>query len=146
MHNHIDFSSLYFQMCSQIACSRRCIVTLVAFVGLFFTVCFQMCSQSACIQGCKVSLVACIGFFSTVCFQMCPQSACIRGYIVTLVALVWLFPTVPVNGLRERMHSHTGCICLIWWYCWSFSQRYPSNWSFHFQKSFLFPKWKFWYS
>ena len=47
-------------MCPQMACSRRCIVTLVAFVCLFTTVHFQMSFQSPCIAGFKFTLVALI--------------------------------------------------------------------------------------
>ena len=80
-------STVRFQMCPQIECMGRGIVT-------FFTVCFQMCPQIACIRGCIVTLVASIRLFSSVCFQMCSQMACLGGCIVTLVAFVWLFSSV----------------------------------------------------
>ena len=54
------------------------------------TVCFQMCPQIACLRRSIVALVAFVWFFSTVPFQMYPQSACLWGCIVTLVAFVWL--------------------------------------------------------
>ena len=38
----LTFPSVYFQMSSQIACTRGCIATVVAFVSLFSTVCFYM--------------------------------------------------------------------------------------------------------
>ena len=53
-------------MSSQIACLKRYIVTLVAFVWLFSTVCFQMSPQSAGLRWCKVTL---IGFVRR-CFIM----------------------------------------------------------------------------
>ena len=88
------FSTVYFQMCPQIACPRRGIVTLVAFVWLFSTVHFQMCPKIAWIRAGKVTLVVFVQLFSTVCFQMSPQIAGLRGCIITLVAFVWLFSTV----------------------------------------------------
>ena len=42
----------FFQLFPQIACQRGCIVTLVAFVWLFSTVCFQMFPQIVCTRGC----------------------------------------------------------------------------------------------
>ena len=77
-----------FQMCPQMACLRSCIVTLVAFVWLFSTVCFQMNPQIACLGRGIVALVAFMQLFSTVHFHMIRQNACIRGSKVTLVAFV----------------------------------------------------------
>ena len=45
-------------MCPQMACTRRSVVTMVAFVWLFSTVHFEMCPQNICMKGCKVTLVA----------------------------------------------------------------------------------------
>ena len=45
-------------MSSQRVCRRECVVTLVAFVWLFSTVCFQKSLQIACINWCKITLVA----------------------------------------------------------------------------------------
>ena len=93
----------FFQLFPQIACQRGCIVTLVAFVWLFSTVCFQMFPQIVCTRGCIVTLqcdyasscaddlnalVAFVWLFSTVCSQMFPQIACMSGCIVTLFAFV----------------------------------------------------------
>ena len=78
----------------QIACLRRCIVTLVTFVWFFSTVRFQMRPQMACLRGCIVTLVAFVWLFSTVCFQMRPQIAGLRTGKVALVTFVWLFSTV----------------------------------------------------
>ena len=47
-----------FQMFPQIACPRKSIVTLFAFVWLFSTVVFQMCPQMACLRSGIVTLVA----------------------------------------------------------------------------------------
>ena len=43
-------------MFPQIACIRRCIIALVAYVRLFSTVCFQMCDQSTFVRRCIMSL------------------------------------------------------------------------------------------
>ena len=51
-------------MFPQIVCLRGCIVTLVAFVGLFSTVYFQMCPQITCPRGC----MACLACFPILCF------------------------------------------------------------------------------
>ena len=92
-------------MFPQIACLRRGIVTLVAFVRLFSTVCFQMCPQFVCPRWCEVTLVAFVLIFPTVRFQMCPQMASLNGCKVTLVAFVWLFSTV-----RFQMCPQMACI------------------------------------
>ena len=82
------FSTVHFEMSPQIACIRRGIITLAAFVWLFSTVRFQMCPQIAWIRAGKVTLAAFVWLFSTVRYQMCPQIACQRRGIVTLVAFV----------------------------------------------------------
>ena len=92
------FSTVYFQMslqsswlrsrivtlvaifCSslrtfQIPCPRGYILTLVAFVWLFPTVCFQMFLQIACLGGCIVTLLAFVRLFSNVYFQMSLQKS-----------------------------------------------------------------------
>ena len=73
-------------MSFQIACLRIGVVTLVAFVWFFSTVCFQMPPQIACLRRCIVTLVTFVWFFATVCCQMCFQMALPRGSIFTLVA------------------------------------------------------------
>ena len=50
-----------------------------------------MCPQIACQRGCIITLVAFVRFFSTVCFRMCPQMICARGCIIALVAFLWFF-------------------------------------------------------
>ena len=80
LHSYIGcicviFSIVCFQMCPQIACLWRSIVTLVAFL-LFFNVLFQMCPQTVCPRWSIVTLVAFVWFFSAMYFQMCPQIAC----------------------------------------------------------------------
>ena len=93
MYSHVNcvchlFSTVGFQMSSQIACLWGCKVTLAAFVWPFSTVGFQMCLQIAYTRGCVITLVAFVKLFSTVCFQMSPQMTCPRGCIITLIAFV----------------------------------------------------------
>ena len=71
----------FFQHC--VICVFKCIMTLVAFVGLFSTVRVEMSPQIACLSRGKVILVTFVWLFSTVCFQMFPQIACPRRSIVT---------------------------------------------------------------
>ena len=99
------------------ACTRRCIVTLVAFVWLFTTVRFQMCPQIACPKGCIVTLVAFVWFVSIVRFQMCPQMACLRRGKVTLVAFVWLFSTVYFQ-MCPQMARIRRCIVTLVTFVW----------------------------
>ena len=42
-HTVCTLSTVYFQMCSQSACIRRCLITLAALIWLFSTVHLQMC-------------------------------------------------------------------------------------------------------
>ena len=112
--------TVHLKLCPRIACPRRGIVTLVAFVWLFSTVHFRMYPQIACIRGCIVTLVAFIWLFSTVCFQMSPQSACMRRCIVTLVAFVWLFSTVHFQ-MYPQIACIRGCIVTLVAFVWLFS-------------------------
>ena len=79
------FSTVCLQMSPQIACPRRCEITVNA---LFSTVHVQMLTQRAWIRAGKVTLVAFVRLFSTVCFQTNLQRAYLRGCKVTLVAFV----------------------------------------------------------
>ena len=87
-------------MSPQIACPRGCILTLVAFVWLFYTVYFQMCPQSAWIIACIFALVAFVWLFSVVHFKMLLQIACMIGCIITLVAIVRFFCTLTILSLK----------------------------------------------
>ena len=89
-HIHCICFSVRFQMFLQIACLRRGIVALVAFVWLFSTVCFQMFLQIACLRRGIVTLVAFVWISSNVGFHMSTQRAWIRAGKVTLIACVWL--------------------------------------------------------
>ena len=76
-------------MCLQIACIKGRIITLVAFVWLFSSVCLQVCFQVACLRGYIFALVAFVWLFSSVNLNVCFQVACSRGYILTLAATDW---------------------------------------------------------
>ena len=101
------FSTVFFQMGPQRTWVSACKVTLVAFVCLFSTVSFHMDPQRTWVSARKVTLVAFVWFFSTVCFQMCCQSACIEWCKITLIAFVWLF------AIFRRLHCRSCCI-LTW--------------------------------
>ena len=90
------FSTMRFQMSPQIACMRGCKITLVALVWHFSSVRLQMSPQIAFLRGCKVTLVAFVWPFSTVYFQMSLQIACLRGCKVTLLAFAEIFSTVHI--------------------------------------------------
>ena len=66
-----------FSKFPQIACPRRCKVTLFAFVRPLSPVGFHMSPQIGCIIACIVTPVAFILLFSAVVCQMCPQMACL---------------------------------------------------------------------
>ena len=104
-------------MSPQMACMRRCIVALVAFVWLFSTVCFQMLPQMACMRRCIVTLAAFMWLFSTVCFQMSPQIACMRRNIATLITFAFWFNEI-VSHFFLYLH-----LCPF-----SFTQMIASNW------------------
>ena len=69
-------SAVRFQILLQIACLRRCIITLevVTYVQLFSSVCFQMCPQNVCPRGCIITLVASYDF-SPLCTFKCVLKA-----------------------------------------------------------------------
>ena len=96
------FSTVCSQMCPQIVCLKGCIITCC--IGwLFSTVNFQMCSQMPCLSRCKVTLVAFVGLFSTVCVQMSPKIACTGGCIYGCFCSTFLhcvFSNVSSNRLR----------------------------------------------
>ena len=77
-----------FQMSPQTACPRGGIITLVAFVYFFPTVCWQMCFQIASPKECIITLIAFVRLFSTVHLEMSPQITSLGGCIITLVAFV----------------------------------------------------------
>ena len=106
------FSTVCFQMRSQVACIRRWIVTLIAFAWLFSNVHFQM----ACMRWCIITLVALVWLFTTVYFHMYPQTGCIRRCIVTSIAFVWLFSTVYSKGLLNEKHLDQKF--KIYWISW----------------------------
>ena len=121
-----------FQICPQMAYTRRGIVTLVAFVWLFSTVRFQMCPQIACRGRCIVTSVAFVWFFSTVRFQMCPQMTCTRRGIFTLVAFVWFNDIASCYLLDFYIHTLQNKVIIFHFFDCScvlcFVQVVASNW------------------
>ena len=99
-------------MSPQVACLRGWLVTLVAFVWLFPTVCIQMPPQIACLRTGIVTLVAFVWLFSTVRFQMCPQIACLRRRKVTRLAFIWLLSTVYFQMCSQNVCSERCIITL----------------------------------
>ena len=88
--------------------------TLQIFLSNQSNVYYHMFVQIALGGGCIFTLVAFVWLFSTVS----PQFACLSGCIITLVAFLHsVFSNVPSNCLPERMHNHTGCICLTFLHC-----------------------------
>ena len=131
MHSHTGCicSAVYFQMSTQIACIRSCIIALVAFLWLFFIMYFQMSSQMACPKEYIITLFAFVWLFSTVCSQVCFQMACSRWSIITLVAFVWFFPTVYF-----QMHFQITCLgkcrTTLIAYVWHLTTILISSWIF----------------
>ena len=107
------FSTVCFQMRPQSEGTKRCIVTLVAFVWLLSTVSLHMFPQWTWIRGCIITLFAFVWLDPTVHFQMSPQSACMRGCIITLVAFVWLFSTVRLQVCPQIAFVRGHIIALV---------------------------------
>ena len=83
--------NMLFHVCHQLVCPYGSIVTLIAFVSLFSTVCFQMSPQSACVSGCIITLIAFVSLFSNVHFQMSPQTASTISRKLALIAFMCCF-------------------------------------------------------
>ena len=107
-------------MCPQVPCMWKCIITLIAFVWLFSTMCIQMGLQITRMKGCKAAFLAFVWFFSHVFFQMSLQIAWPRRHIVALIAFIGFVATV-----RFQMFSQTyfmiGCIITFCTLVWFFS-------------------------
>ena len=106
-------STVCFQMCPQIVCPGRSIVTLVAFVWLFSNVCFRMSPQSDCMWGCKVTLVAFVKLFSTVAYF----HFFIIGRQITVQQVSrnqgWKFSKKKVEYVSKAIITQT-CYLLLW--------------------------------
>ena len=90
---------------------RRWIVTLSAFLWLFFSVCFQMSPQNPCIRGIKITQVA----YSFLIFNVCVSnvsSKCLHSKMqsrtdgICLAFLYCGFSNVSSNRLPEKRHNH----------------------------------------
>ena len=98
------------------ACPRECEVALAAFVWLFSTVCFQMCSQIACPRRGKVTLVAFFLLFSTAHLQMaCPRGC--KVALAAFVFLHSACSNASSKRLHKKLHNHIDCICLTYLHC-----------------------------
>ena len=83
---------------------------------------FHHCAFSNVSSNYLLTLVAYVGLFSTVCFQMWPQITRLRGGIFTLVAFVILPITIKVISAMIKIHqllhfdvlSSTASIQLTW--------------------------------
>ena len=105
------FSSVCFQMRPQMACPRRCIVTLATFVWLFPTVSFQMCPQIGCLNRCKVALIALVCFspeWVFKCVLKLPTCKDLKSHWLHIFGFSPLrceFSNVTSKRLHKRMHS-----------------------------------------
>ena len=82
-------------------------------------------------RGCIVTLVAFVWLFSTVCFHMSFECPCMRWYIVTLVAFVWFndidIQDFPICSLETKLAIFKNlfhCHCVL-----CLAQIVSSNWS-----------------
>ena len=82
-------TAVCFQKGSQIACMKRCIVTLIAYIWHFSAVCFQMSAQTARMGRCKVTLFTLVWLVFTVPLYMSSQRDWLR-------APLWLFSRVCI--------------------------------------------------
>ena len=92
-------------MYPQIACSRRCIITLVAFVWFFSPVRFQMFPQIASPRGCKITLVTFVWFFSSVYFQMYPYSTYMTNFCRSHRSLYIGTSFTPITIFKILIHN-----------------------------------------
>ena len=113
------FSTMCFQVSPQTVCTRRCIVTLVAFVWFFSTACFQRSLQNYCPRGRNLTLVAFVWLFSTV-----------HWCIVTLVTFVWFNDIASCLHPSNQSHNFQDFaplpMCAVFWPngCFKLSQIY----------------------
>ena len=91
---------------------KGCVISLVAFVRLFSSVCFQMSDQFACFRGCIVTLNAFVWLFSSVHYQMCPQIVCMSGGICHIGCICMTFLHCTMRSLYSRMPLYPICPCI----------------------------------
>ena len=95
--------------------SRGCVITLVTFVWLFFTIGVFSCVSSNGLPDKMHNRIGCIClFFHTVRYQMSPQCTCIIGRkpTLSLVALVWLFSILWFQ-MDPQITFLKGCIITL---------------------------------
>ena len=119
-------------MSPQIACPRRGIVTLVAFVWLFSTVRFQMSPQTAFMRRCKITFMQLndiVNIFLGVGFAL-PCKWELKG----LKCHPFLFPPSRSQCL-ELLHHHRGqpdfcswpAVFVQSWFLFSIKERYTTR-------------------
>ena len=91
---------------------------MLALEGFFAIVFYDMCLKMFSLDACIVTLVALIGLFSSVCFQMV-FSNCMHGWMqsctgcIYSVSLCYVFSCEFSHGLPQWMQNHTVYICII---------------------------------
>ena len=94
------------------ACPRRCIVTLVAFVWFFSTVCFQMLSQIAYKRRCIGTLVAFVWFNDIVSLFLHDFYICI---LWTKIINFHLFDCHGVLCIAQMIASNWSNLIIYFW-------------------------------
>ena len=105
------FIYVQFQMSPPIACNRRCIVTLVAFMWFFAILCvFKCILKETQAKSHQLHQLDCV--FSNVSSNGLPENRQSHIACICLVSLRCVFSNEFSNGLYDKMHYHIGCICL----------------------------------
>ena len=124
-HSHIGcicltFPTVRFQMCFQNVCTRCCIITLVAFIWPFSSVCFSMSVQSACIQSQLLHLF----YVSPLCIIIKQDKLWsyhdlfLVNPVTVLQHFLWKLCNFPNNFVSSTsMQSHIGRNCLTFLHC-----------------------------
>ena len=136
--------TVWYQMCPQSACLRKCVATLVAFVWfsstvpstsnfVFTAVHYVMSNVSANYFPKRMhdhseiypipSTYSTTVLFSTMCLQMFPQNVRTRKCIATLVAFVRLFSTMHFQ-MFPKIACPEGCIIALVAFSLFFSRMY----------------------
>ena len=82
----------------------------------FFLPCVSNASLMVGLGRCIITMVAFVFLFSTLCCQMSPQTASFWDCIVISVAFVWLlcvFSNESLDFLPKKIQNHIGCISLL---------------------------------
>ena len=110
------------QMSPQMACMRKGIVTLIAFVWFFSTVFFSNVSSKRLHKRIQ-SHIGCICSTFLHCAFSNVSSAHLHNRMHSHIGCICLtflhcaFSNVSSNYLHEKRQSHIGCICLTFLHC-----------------------------